>query len=52
MNQRLKSEIDESTKLESDKVSERSAGLEKVFFILKLMSDILLMHIHAVSIVL
>ena len=47
-----KAKIDELTKLESDKVSESSAGLEKVAFILKLMSDILLMYIHAVSVVL
>lgn len=47
-----KAKLDESTKLESDKVSESSAGLAKVAFILKLMSDILLMYIHAVSVVL
>lgn len=47
-----KAKIDELPKLESDKVSESSAGLAKVAFILKLMSDILLMYIHAVSVVL
>ena len=47
-----KAKLDESTKLESDKVSESFARLAKVAFILKLMGDILLMYIHAVSVVL
>ncbi|XXG72650.1 hypothetical protein AAC387_Pa07g1701 [Persea americana] len=46
-----KSKVDEA-KLEGDSLSERSAGLAKVTFVLKLMSDILLMYVHAVGVVL
>lgn len=45
-----KSKIDETRKLETD--SERSAGLAKVTFVLKLLSDILLMYVHAVGVIL
>ncbi|XP_040986368.1 E3 ubiquitin-protein ligase UPL1-like isoform X1 [Juglans microcarpa x Juglans regia] len=45
-----KSKVDETMKLESD--SERSAGLAKVTFVLKLLSDILLMYVHAVGVIL
>lgn len=46
-----KSKIDELRK-DSDNLSERSAWLAKVTFVLKLMSDILLMYVHAVGVVL
>ncbi|OVA07229.1 Ubiquitin-associated domain/translation elongation factor EF-Ts [Macleaya cordata] len=39
-------------KMESDSVSESSAGLARVAFILKLMSDILLMYAHAAGVIL
>ncbi|BFG33550.1 hypothetical protein CerSpe_198240 [Prunus speciosa] len=45
-----KSKVDETRKLESE--SERSAGLAKVTFVLKLLSDILLMYVHAVGVIL
>lgn len=45
-----KSKIDETRKTESE--SERSAGLAKVTFVLKLLSDILLMYVHAVGVIL
>ncbi|XP_048235103.1 E3 ubiquitin-protein ligase UPL1 isoform X2 [Ricinus communis] len=45
-----KSKIDETRKMESE--SERSAGLAKVTFVLKLLSDILLMYVHAVGVIL
>lgn len=45
-----KSKVDETMKLESE--SERSAGLAKVTFVLKLLSDILLMYVHAVGVIL
>ncbi|XP_037491239.1 E3 ubiquitin-protein ligase UPL1 isoform X2 [Jatropha curcas] len=45
-----KSKVDETRKKESD--SERSAGLAKVTFVLKLLSDILLMYVHAVGVIL
>jgi hypothetical protein len=47
-----KSKVDEIKKPTSDGVSESSAELAKVTFVLKLMSDILLMYIHAVGVVL
>ncbi|KAL6999109.1 E3 ubiquitin-protein ligase upl1 [Sarracenia purpurea var. burkii] len=47
-----KSKIDETKKIELDNVSERSAALAKVTFVLKLLSDILLMYVHAVGVVL
>lgn len=45
-----KSKVDETRKVESK--SEKSAGLAKVTFVLKLLSDILLMYIHAVGVIL
>ncbi|XP_048323503.2 E3 ubiquitin-protein ligase UPL1 isoform X3 [Ziziphus jujuba] len=45
-----KTKVDETRKLEND--SERSAGLAKVTFVLKLLSDILLMYGHAVGVIL
>lgn len=47
-----KSKVDETPKMESDSPSERSAGLAKVTFVLKLLSDILLMYVHAVGVIL
>ncbi|KAL4579973.1 hypothetical protein LXL04_016144 [Taraxacum kok-saghyz] len=46
-----KMKVDETRK-EVDSQSERSAGLAKVTFVLKLLSDILLMYVHAVGIIL
>ncbi|XP_007020477.2 PREDICTED: E3 ubiquitin-protein ligase UPL1 [Theobroma cacao] len=45
-----KSKVDETKKMESE--TERSAGLAKVTFVLKLLSDILLMYVHAVGVIL
>uniref|UniRef100_A0A2P2M8T8 HECT-type E3 ubiquitin transferase n=1 Tax=Rhizophora mucronata TaxID=61149 RepID=A0A2P2M8T8_RHIMU len=45
-----KSKVDETRKLESE--SERSAGLAKVTFVLKLLSDVLLTYVHAVGVIL
>ncbi|KAM6552582.1 hypothetical protein CsatB_013344 [Cannabis sativa] len=45
-----KSKVDETKKTDSE--SERSAGLAKVTFVLKLLSDILLMYVHAVGVIL
>lgn len=45
-----KSKVDETVKSESE--SERSAGLAKVTFVLKLLSDVLLMYVHAVGVIL
>ncbi|KAI3828362.1 hypothetical protein L1987_02463 [Smallanthus sonchifolius] len=43
----------DDTRKESDSMSEKSAdGLAKVAFVLKLLSDILLMYVHAVGIIL
>ncbi|KAM7504309.1 hypothetical protein LguiB_003213 [Lonicera macranthoides] len=47
-----KSKVDETRKVESESLSERSAGLAKVTFVLKLLSDILLMYVHAVGVIL
>lgn len=47
-----KSKVDETRKIESDNTSEKSAGLAKVTFVLKLLSDILLMYVHAVGVIL
>ncbi|XP_043690385.1 E3 ubiquitin-protein ligase UPL1-like isoform X2 [Telopea speciosissima] len=47
-----KSKVVETKKMESDDLSERSAMLAKVTFVLKLMSDILLMYVHAVGVIL
>ncbi|KAF2305550.1 hypothetical protein GH714_006676 [Hevea brasiliensis] len=43
-----KSKVDETRKVESE--SERSAGLVKVTFVLKLLSEILLMYVQAVGV--
>ncbi|KAK9005222.1 hypothetical protein V6N11_042666 [Hibiscus sabdariffa] len=45
-----KSKVEETSKMESE--TEKSAGLAKVTFVLKLLSDILLMHVHAVGVIL
>ncbi|KAF2288945.1 hypothetical protein GH714_022951 [Hevea brasiliensis] len=45
-----KSKVDETRKVESE--SERSAGMAKVTFVLKLLSEILLMYVHAVGLIL
>ncbi|KAJ6886418.1 E3 ubiquitin-protein ligase UPL1-like isoform X1 [Populus alba x Populus x berolinensis] len=45
-----KSKVDETKKMESE--SERCAGLAKVTFVLKLLSDVLLMYVHAVGVIL
>ncbi|KAJ9153952.1 hypothetical protein P3X46_027337 [Hevea brasiliensis] len=45
-----KSKVDETRKVESE--SERSAGMAKVTFVLKLLSEILLMYAHAVGVIL
>ncbi|XP_021771401.1 E3 ubiquitin-protein ligase UPL1-like isoform X1 [Chenopodium quinoa] len=47
-----KSKIDEATKGDSVVLPESSAALAKVIFVLKLLSDILLMYVHAISVVL
>ncbi|KNA23829.1 hypothetical protein SOVF_020560 [Spinacia oleracea] len=47
-----KSKIDEVAKGDSVVLPERSAALAKVIFVLKLLSDILLMYVHAISVVL
>nr|XP_010929052.1 E3 ubiquitin-protein ligase UPL1 isoform X2 [Elaeis guineensis] len=47
-----KSKVDETKKMDDDSLSERSAWLAKLTFVLKLMSDILLMYVHAASIIL
>lgn len=47
-----KSKVDDIMKTESDSLSEKAAGLAKVIFVLKLLSDILLMYVHAVGFVL
>ncbi|KAK2997133.1 hypothetical protein RJ639_026658, partial [Escallonia herrerae] len=47
-----KSKVEETRKIESNSVSERSAGLVRVTFVLKLLSDILLMYVHAVGVIL
>ncbi|KAL7249065.1 hypothetical protein ACSBR1_011264 [Camellia fascicularis] len=47
-----KSKVDETRKIESDHLSEKSAALAKVTFVLKLLSDILLMYVHAAGVVL
>ncbi|XP_058209928.1 E3 ubiquitin-protein ligase UPL1-like isoform X2 [Rhododendron vialii] len=47
-----KSKVEETKKVETDNLSERSAALAKVTFVLKLLSDILLMYVHAVGVIL
>ncbi|KAK8527091.1 hypothetical protein V6N13_084961 [Hibiscus sabdariffa] len=45
-----KSKVEETRKMECE--TEKSAGLAKVTFVLKLLSDILLMYLHAVGVIL
>ncbi|KAJ7969420.1 E3 ubiquitin-protein ligase UPL1 [Quillaja saponaria] len=45
-----KTKVDETRTFESE--SDKSAGLAKVTFVLKLLSDILLMYVHAVGVIL
>ncbi|XP_068643121.1 E3 ubiquitin-protein ligase UPL1-like isoform X2 [Aristolochia californica] len=52
MKEKGKSKVDEAKKAECGSLSERSTVLAKVTFVLKLMSDILLMYVHAVGVVL
>ncbi|KAL0353502.1 UNVERIFIED_CONTAM: E3 ubiquitin-protein ligase UPL1 [Sesamum angustifolium] len=47
-----KSKVDETIKIGSDSLSEKSAALAKVTFVLKLLSDILLMYVHVVGVIL
>ncbi|XP_031120155.1 E3 ubiquitin-protein ligase UPL1-like [Ipomoea triloba] len=47
-----KLKVDETQKVELDVVTEKSARLAKVTFVLKLLSDILLMYAHAVGVIL
>ncbi|CAN4103909.1 unnamed protein product [Withania somnifera] len=47
-----KSKVDEVREVQSDSVSEKSAGLAKVTFVLKLLSDILMMYVHALGVIL
>ncbi|KAG2642289.1 hypothetical protein PVAP13_2KG198574 [Panicum virgatum] len=51
-NTKGKSKVDDGQELEDDALSERSALLSKLAFVLKLMSEILLMYVHAVGIIL
>ncbi|KAK1310386.1 E3 ubiquitin-protein ligase UPL1 [Acorus calamus] len=52
MKEKGKSKVDYLKKADCESVSERSAELAKVTFVLKLMSDILLMYVHAMGVVL
>lgn len=47
-----KSKVDETRKPETNNISEKSAGLAKLTFVLKLLSDILLMYVHAAGVIL
>ncbi|CAA2959517.1 E3 ubiquitin- ligase UPL1 isoform X1 [Olea europaea subsp. europaea] len=47
-----KSKVDDTIPMGSDSISEKSAALAKVTFVLKLLSDILLMYVHAVGVIL
>lgn len=47
-----KSKVDETRRAETHSFSEKSAGLAKVTFVLKLLSDILLMYVHAAGVIL
>ncbi|KAK6947097.1 HUWE1/Rev1, ubiquitin binding region [Dillenia turbinata] len=47
-----KTKVVETSKTDSDCQSERSAGIAKVTFVLKLLSDVLLMYVHAVGVIL
>lgn len=51
-NTKGKSKVCDGQKLEGDALSEQSALLSKLAFVLKLMSEILLMYVHAVGIIL
>ncbi|XP_026392926.1 E3 ubiquitin-protein ligase UPL1-like isoform X1 [Papaver somniferum] len=52
MRKKGKSKVDDTKKVEMNSLSERSTGLAKVTFVLKLLSDILLMYVHAVGVIL
>nr|XP_027062177.1 E3 ubiquitin-protein ligase UPL1 [Coffea arabica]XP_027064851.1 E3 ubiquitin-protein ligase UPL1-like isoform X2 [Coffea arabica] len=47
-----KSKVDETRNAETNSFSEKSAGLAKVTFVLKLLSDILLMYVHTAGVIL
>ncbi|KAL8033396.1 hypothetical protein ABFX02_13G156500 [Erythranthe guttata] len=47
-----KSKVGETVKLGPDSLSEKSATLAKVTFVLKLLSDILLMYVHVAGVIL
>ncbi|KAF8750432.1 hypothetical protein HU200_012382 [Digitaria exilis] len=51
-NTKGKSKVDDGQELEGDARSERSTLLAKLAFVLKLMSEILLMYVHTVGIIL
>ncbi|KAK3129319.1 hypothetical protein QOZ80_6BG0477560 [Eleusine coracana subsp. coracana] len=51
-NTKGKTKVDDGQELDGDALSERSALLSKLAFVLKLMSEILLMYVHAVGIIL
>ncbi|KAK3132463.1 hypothetical protein QOZ80_6AG0522110 [Eleusine coracana subsp. coracana] len=51
-NTKGKTKVDDGQELDGDAPSERSALLSKLAFVLKLMSEILLMYVHAVGIIL
>ncbi|CAA0815395.1 E3 ubiquitin-protein ligase UPL1, partial [Striga hermonthica] len=52
INMKGKSKVDETVKTGSDSLSEKSAALAKVTFVLKLLSDILLMYVQVVGVIL
>lgn len=47
-----KSKVDDTRNVETNIASEKSAGLAKVSFVLKLLTDILLMYVHSTGIIL
>lgn len=47
-----KSKVDETIKIGTDSLSEKPAALAKVTFVLKLLSDIMLMYVHVVGVIL
>uniref|UniRef100_A0A0D9XBN6 HECT-type E3 ubiquitin transferase n=1 Tax=Leersia perrieri TaxID=77586 RepID=A0A0D9XBN6_9ORYZ len=51
-NTKGKSKVNDGQNLDGDTLSEKSALLSKLAFVLKLMSEILLMYVHAVGIIL
>lgn len=51
-NTKGKSKVDETRKAEMNNTSEKSAGLAKVTFVLKLLGDILLMYVHTAEVIL